>query len=330
MVVKDRLKELHAQSKHADGRCFENIEKSTPKQDEGISEVLQKAEALFDKIKEYKNNVNDIRESHYRILQEPSKQEREKLKAHQDQLAKTLSMTGNDIQSELKVEEESIAKMLSNKTMTPIEFMIFKVKRNLVSSLSITFQESLGGYSQMETDFKVKTKDELLKKIRISDKELNPEEIEQKILIGDMSTFSDEDNQRTEEARMMLMEIQDRHEDILKLEAKVMTLHCLVNDTMNLVRSQGEILEKIEIRYELNRHNLFSNMDVCIYLCAFLNFSAEIASMKVEQGADQLNKAKDYQTSSRKKKICLVGGAVIVVLIVILVGIFDPTKSIMQ
>merc|ERR1712179_393994 len=105
-----------------------------------------------------------------------------------------------------------------------------------------------------------------------------------------MSTFSDEDNQRTEEARMMLMEIQDRHEDILKLEAKVMTLHCLVNDTMNLVRCQGEILEKIEI-------------------------SVEIASMKVEQGADQLNKAKDYQTSSRKKKICLVGSAVIVVLI---------------
>ena len=250
MVVKDRLKELHAQSKHADGKCLENIEKSTPEQHEAIIEVLQKAEVLFEKIKEYKKNVNDIRESHYRILQEPSKKEREKLQAHQDQLAKTLSMTGNDIQSVLKVEEESLAKMLANKTMTPIEFMVFKVKRNLVSSLSITFQESLGGYSQMETEFKVKTKDELIKKIKISDKELDPEEIEQKILTGDMSMFSDEDNQKTEEARMMLMEIQDRHEDILKLEAKVMTLHCLVNDTMNLVRSQGEILDNIEIRYE--------------------------------------------------------------------------------
>ena len=29
MVVKDRLKVLHAQSKHADGKCTENIEKST-------------------------------------------------------------------------------------------------------------------------------------------------------------------------------------------------------------------------------------------------------------------------------------------------------------
>ena len=100
----------------------------------------------------------------------------------------------------------------------------------------------------METEFKMKTKDELLKKLRISDKELDPEEIEQKILIGDMSMFSEEDNQRTEEARMMLMEIQNRHEDILKLEAKVMTLHSLVNDTMNLVKSQGEILDRIENR----------------------------------------------------------------------------------
>ena len=248
MVVRDRLKELFSQSKHADGKYSENIEKSTPKQDEGISEELRKAEAMFEKIKDYNTNVNDIRELHYRVLQEPSKKEREKLQAHQDQLAKTLSMTGNEIQSQLKVEEESLEKMLSNKQMTQIEFMIFKVKTSLVSSLSITFQESLGGYSQMETEFKLKTKDELLKKIKISDKELNPEEIEQKILIGDMSMFSDEDNQRTEEARMMLMEIQNRHEDILKLEAKVMTLHCLVNDTMNLVKSQGEILDRIENR----------------------------------------------------------------------------------
>ena len=157
----------------------------------------------------------------------------------------------------------------------------------------------------METEFKLKTKDELLKKIKISDKELNPEEIEQKIMMGDMSMFSDEDNQRTEEARMMLMEIQDRHEDILKLEAKVMTLHCLVHDTMNLVRSQGEILDRIEN-------------------------SVEIATMKVARGEDELSKAQKYQTSSRKKKICLVGSAVIVVLIVIVVAIFDPTKAIIQ
>ena len=52
--------------------------------------------------------------------------------------------------------------------------------------------------------------------------------------------------------------------------------------------------------------------------------------MKVDQGAHELNKAKDYQTLSRKKKICLVGSVVIVVLIVILVAIFEPTKSIMQ
>ena len=104
----------------------------------------------------------------------------------------------------------------------------------------------------METEFKLKTKDELLKKVRISDKELNTDEIEQKILIGDMSMFSEEDNQRTEEARMMLMEIQDKHEDILKLEAKVMTLRCLVTDTMNLVRSQGETIDRIEIRFLKN------------------------------------------------------------------------------
>ena len=59
-------------------------------------------------------------------------------------------------------------------------------------------------------------------------------------------------------------------------------------------------------------------------------FSVEIAAVKVEQGSNELRKAKKYQTSSRKKKICLVGSGVIVVLIVILIGIFEPTKSIIQ
>ena len=59
-------------------------------------------------------------------------------------------------------------------------------------------------------------------------------------------------------------------------------------------------------------------------------FSVELAAVKVEQGANELRKAKKYQTSSRKKKICLVGSGIIVVLIVILIGIFEPTKSIIK
>ena len=60
------------------------------------------------------------------------------------------------------------------------------------------------------------------------------------------------------------------------------------------------------------------------------SFSVELAAVKVEQGANELRKAKQYQTSSRKKKICLVGSGIIVVLIVILIGIFEPTKSIIK
>ena len=87
-----------------------------------------------------------------------------------------------------------------------------------------------------------------MKKVKISDKELNPEEIEQKILRGDLSMFSEMDNRRAEETRRMMMEVQDRHEEILRLEAAALRLHWVFSDAMNLVQSQDELLTRIEIR----------------------------------------------------------------------------------
>ena len=60
------------------------------------------------------------------------------------------------------------------------------------------------------------------------------------------------------------------------------------------------------------------------------HLSVENAGVAVEKGMLELIEAKDYRASSRKKKICFVGSGVIVLLIIILVGIFEPTKSIIQ
>ena len=246
MVVKNRLKELQATSKYADAKYINLIE--IIKQNENISDILEKAEIMIGRIKEYKKKVNDIREIHHHFLQEPSKKARENLQEKQEIIAMILVKIGGEIQSDLKREEEFLSNVASRRTMTPSEFMNFRVQRNLVSCLSMTFQESWREYSHTESEFKVRTKDELLKKVKISDKELNPEEIEQKILRGDLSMFSEVDNRRAEEARRMMMEVQDRHEEILRLEAAALRLHWVFSDAMNLVQSQGELLTRIEIR----------------------------------------------------------------------------------
>ena len=52
MVVKNRLKELQATSKYADAKYINLIE--IIKQNENISEILEKAEIMIGRIKEYK------------------------------------------------------------------------------------------------------------------------------------------------------------------------------------------------------------------------------------------------------------------------------------
>ena len=52
--------------------------------------------------------------------------------------------------------------------------------------------------------------------------------------------------------------------------------------------------------------------------------------MAVEDGSKKLVDASIYQNAARKKKICFIGSSVIIVLVVILVGIFEPTKSIIN
>jgi len=108
-------------------------------------------------------------------------------------------------------------------------------------------------------------------------------------------------------AQQAIADINDKHQDIVKLERSITELHQLFVDMAVLVESQGELLNQIE-------HNV------------------EQAVGYVTQGVDELNKASDHQKASRKKMfiiccIVVVIGGIIAAIAAGVVSMQNNSKS---
>ena len=85
------------------------------------------------------------------------------------------------------------------------------VRQTLVSSLARCFQEAWAEFSRVQVQFRQQNKEALLRKVRITEKELSQEAVERKVASGDLAIFSQEDNSQAEAARLQLVAIGGAH-----------------------------------------------------------------------------------------------------------------------
>ena len=90
--------------------------------------------------------------------------------------------------------------------------------------------------------------------------------------------------------------LHEREQAIQKLESDIMDVNQIFKDLGMLVHEQGEMIDSIEA-------------------------NVESSAVHVEQGRDQLYKAKEYQKKSRRKK-CILLGVIILIIIILSVIIY--------
>eukprot|EP01017_Pseudomicrothorax_dubius_P007993 TRINITY_DN12585_c0_g4_i4.p2 TRINITY_DN12585_c0_g4~~TRINITY_DN12585_c0_g4_i4.p2 ORF type:complete len:298 (-),score=69.15 TRINITY_DN12585_c0_g4_i4:1-894(-) len=154
------------------------------------------------------------------------------------------------------------------------------VQKSLASKLQVVMRDNQEALSSVKTEIK----DKIKRQIRIMDEHLPPEQVEQ--LAQNPETVQKMMAERvfkTPHAKLMNMfrDIQEKHEEILKLERSVENVHQLFRDLALLVQEQGEYLDSIE-------HNVTNTN--------YLVRKAEV----------QLKDAKTNYQSSRKKKCCII------------------------
>eukprot|EP00092_Neocalanus_flemingeri_P009798 GFUD01010558.1.p1 GENE.GFUD01010558.1~~GFUD01010558.1.p1 ORF type:complete len:373 (+),score=121.41 GFUD01010558.1:50-1168(+) len=297
MVVRDRLKEMQEASKYCKEGEFEEVEMKplNPKnKGPNVADFFEVAEEIALGITEIKKNVEDIKICQKRILTEPSKTERDKHQAKHNDLVDVNKSLGRKVQKLIRDETEKLSKFEKKGKFTSNELSELRLKKTQLSTQSNRFLEVWTEYNTLQVDFRDKAKSALARNIKITNNNLTQEEIEQKLDNGDISVFSSAIIQETAAAKDQLVAIENRHAEILKLEAGIVEIHSMFIDLNNMVQMQGEMVGRIEDHVN----------------------SAEV---DVERGRDDLGKAENFKKSANKKKMILIAILAVVVLIILLV-----------
>ncbi|KAL3867879.1 hypothetical protein ACJMK2_040725 [Sinanodonta woodiana] len=97
--------------------------------------------------------------------------------------------------------------------------------------------------------------------------------------------------------------IREREDAIRKLEKDITDVNQIFKDLGMLVHEQGEMLDSIEA-------------------------NVETAEVQVQEGTQQLAKARDYQSKARRKKCCIIIVIVVILAIIaIIIGVSVPKNS---
>jgi len=171
-----------------------------------------------------------------------------------------------------------------------------QMRTNLYQTHVRRFHQCMNEFNSVSQEFKQSLQDRTRRQLKIVDKNISDDDVE-KILESGKANDVIKQAYISEELEDVVRDIEDRHQDILKLERQVQEVFELFRDLAALVDLQQDSLDVIEAR---------------------------VASAKdyTEKAEVELKQAEVYQASARKKQCCI-----IMIIVAILVVILAPTLA---
>lgn len=168
-----------------------------------------------------------------------------------------------------------------------------RIRINMHGTLTKQFLDLMREYQTLQTDYKNRHRDNFERRYRMVKPEVTNEEIEEALESGKggeifAGAILDTRHAKAKEA---LAYVENKHRDIVRLEASIRELHQLFVDMAVLVEAQGELIDHIE-----------SNL--------------ESARDYTRKGVKELHKANDNQKKGRKN-MCILGVCLLILIIVL-------------
>ncbi|KAL5288119.1 Syx4 family protein [Megaselia abdita] len=168
-----------------------------------------------------------------------------------------------------------------------------RMKRTLFYGLHQSFIHVWNNNEKFLQTYEDRLKKNLVMYSKIVNMNATEEEVEELINSKQTNIFVGNILEQTEKERQNLRELIDRCSELKRLEKSLEEVHALFIRIQNLVFEQSEQIQVIE-------------------------YHAQQASLQVDKGNDQLDKANTLSKSVRKKKICLIALGVSVVFILLI------------
>jgi len=294
----DRLKELKLAAGE-DEKQVEDDEKAKEKEKNLNSK--QKAEIadhmkLYDMVKEslqvIKTNVAKIEKLREKDRKTANEKERKEIMSTLDKTMDETNSHGGRIKKQLefiKTENDKYAKEHKDSAK-------HQMRTNLYQTHVRRFHQIMNDYNLVSNDFRQALQDRTRRQLKIVDKDITDDEVE-KIVESGKAQEVIKQALISDDLEDVVRDIEERHQDILKLERQVLEVYELFRDLASLVDLQQDSLDVIDARIQS-------------------------AKNYTERAEVELTEAEDYQKKARKRQ-CMILGIVIIILVVILA----PTLS---
>lgn len=244
--------------------------------------------SIQDAIKEFNDNVAKIGDLHSRSLNNTDDMAAQRVQSELDRKIDETSALSSDLKRRIQT--------LARQGGAGRDGQIKKQQTQLVKE---KFKEAIQGYQQVEQQFRQRYKQRMERQFKIVKPDASPEEV--KAVVEDTSggqVFQQAlmSSNRQGASRAAYREVQERHEDIKRIEQTLTELAQLFNDMSVLVEQQDETVIAIET-------------------------SAASAEKDLEVGVQYTDKAVESARGARKKRwICFVLIIVLLVIIAIVIA----------
>ncbi|PSR94082.1 hypothetical protein PHLCEN_2v4510 [Hermanssonia centrifuga] len=245
--------------------------------------------SIQDELKTYNDNVARISDLHNRSLNNTDEAAAQRHVQQMEDLVADTSALSNMLKRRIKALEKQGG--------SGRDGQIRKQQTGLVKQ---KFVEAIQNYQTVEQQYRTKYKQRLERQFKIVRPDASPEEV--KAVVNDEQggqIFSQAllNPSRLGESKAAYREVQERHEDIQKIERTITELAQLFNDMSVLVEQQDETINVIET-------------------------TAGTVEKDVEVGLQYTDKAVDSARAARKKRwICFILSLVILAIIAIVIAV---------
>ncbi|KAH8554868.1 t-SNARE [Umbelopsis sp. PMI_123] len=189
-------------------------------------------------IQELNQNISTINDLHGRALMNET--QTGKSSTELDALINQTNKLNLSIKTRIKALEASNAGLPSNSDAN--------IRRSQVAKLKKNFMDSIVRYQDVERTYQQKYRQRMERQIKIVKPNATQDEIDDIIDADDQSPIFAQSlmqQQRSGQARAVLAEVQNRHDDMKKIEKTIIELQQLFMDMQLLVEQQGEHLNTI-------------------------------------------------------------------------------------
>lgn len=216
-----------------------------------------------------------------------------------EELRKRMSILQSETH-QLTIDTNKSLQAITHKDLTEDDKEQDKLKVK-IRLLRENFKDVLKDYHEIQKTAKTKQRQTIRRKLRDS------------VTQGEQSVDDNEGDQKQASAMLQievvkgevgLELVKEREESLRQLEQDIQDINTIFKDLAVMVYDQGEVIDVIED-------------------------NVEQAAEDVEQGVKQLDKAQEYQSSARRKKLflILILIAVLVVIVIIIVVVVTQTSS---